>query len=145
MTLAAISGNMKLDTLRERLTGLGYAEVDETTLDDLARDLAWLVLLPIDNPAQRPEFADLLVILPEILRRPGFEMFRVVFACPPASAALAQRFNAQRHPALIFLWHGAPAGVIEGLRDWGEYVRTFAQLRDAPMPDPTIATIQAEP
>jgi hydrogenase-1 operon protein HyaE len=134
MTLMALSSGPTLATLRERFAQQGYAEVDDTTLDAVAARSAHLVLLPLDNPAQRPEFADLLVILPELLRQPGLQGFDVAFACPPASAALVRRFGVLRHPSLVFLRHGALAGVINGLLDWGDYVREFARLRDAPLP-----------
>ena len=133
MTLPTLSGGLTLAALCERLAQHGYAEVDETTLDAVAARSARLVLLPLDNPVQRPEFADLLVILPEILRQPGLQgAFAVAFARPPASAALVQRFGVLRHPALVILQHGALAGVIDGLRDWSDYVQIFMRLRDAP-------------
>jgi hydrogenase-1 operon protein HyaE len=134
MTLTVISGGLTLAALCERLAECGYAEVDDTTLDALAARSPWLVVLPLDNPAQRPEFADLLVILPEILRQPGLQAFSVAFARPPASAALVRRFGVQRHPALVVLRHGALVGVIDGLRDWADYVQTFTRLREAPLP-----------
>ncbi len=133
MTLTALSGGMTLDDLRARLSRAGFVEVDELTLDSVAANVEHFVLLPLDNPAQRPEFADLAVILPEVLRQ--FDgtgvRFEVAFASPPASAALARRFGVFRQPALVFLRHGAQVGAIEGLRDWHEYVQTFARLRDA--------------
>ncbi|WP_310634318.1 hydrogenase [Paraburkholderia sp.] len=128
MTLAPLSGGLTLDTLRERLARHGYVEVDEHTLDGVAARTAQLVLLPLDNPAQRPEFADLLVILPELLSQFGDDAFTVAYAGPPAAAALARRFGVLRQPALVFLHFGALAGTIEGLRDWREYVQAFARL-----------------
>jgi hydrogenase-1 operon protein HyaE len=115
--------------LRERLLALGYREIEDAgQLNALAQGIAHLIVLPLDNPERFPELADIVVILPEILRQfpPGY--CQVMFGSSAASTALCQRFSVYRHPALIFLRHGAHAGTLAGLLDWGDYLREFAVL-----------------
>jgi len=142
MTTQGTSGAPTLEPLRERLLKQGFLEVESDTLDGVAAGTGMLVVLPLDNPAQRPEFFDLAVVLPEIVSRFGHDAFRAAFACPPASAAIAKRFGVLRHPALIFLREGRYIGAIEGLRDWQDYLQSFARMRtEAPRPAPVPLSI----
>ncbi|RQH07066.1 hydrogenase [Paraburkholderia dinghuensis] len=138
MTTPATSTAPTLERLRGQLLGHGFTELVPDTLDDVAAaGTGMLIVLPLDDPAQRPEFFDLTVVLPEIVHQFGPDAFRVAFACPPDSAATAKRFGVLRHPALIFLREGRYVGSIEGLRDWADYVQSFARLRtEAPQPIP---------
>jgi len=115
--------------LRDRLLALGYRELDDAgQLDALARDNPFLIALPLDNPERFPELADIAVILPEVLRRFAPGSFQVAFGGAAASPALCRRFSVYRHPALLFFRGGAHIGTLEGLRDWGEYLREFAAM-----------------
>ncbi|WP_233869348.1 hydrogenase [Paraburkholderia adhaesiva] len=146
MTTPATSTAPTLERLRGQLLGHGFTELALDTLgDDIAAAASaaaasaaeMLVVLPLDNPAQRPEFFDLTVVLPEIVRQFGPDTFRVAFACPPDSMAIAKRFGVLRHPALIFLREGRYVGAIEGLRDWADYLQSFVRMRaEAPQPIP---------
>ena len=112
--------------LRDRLLELGYREVEAPQLDALAQDSAHLIVLPLDNPERFPELADMVVILPEVLRQFPPGSFQVAFGSPDSSLALCRRFSVYRHPALIFFQGGAHTGTLEGLRDWSEYLHEFA-------------------
>jgi hydrogenase-1 operon protein HyaE len=141
MTTLRPSTAPTLERLREQLLGHGHTEVTLETLDDVATRAGMLVMLPLDNPAQRAEFFDLAVVLPEILRQfgpdTGSDTFHAAFACPPHSLAIAKRFGVLRHPALIFLREGRYVGAVEGLRDWADYLQSFARMRtQAPQPIP---------
>ena len=126
-----------LEHLRERLLEQGFLELQNDALENVAAGGTMLVVLPLDNPAQRPEFFDLTVVLPEVLRQFEPGTFRAAFAGPPASATIAKRFGVLRHPALIFLREGRYVGSIEGLRDWQDYLQAFAGMRTAaPQPVP---------
>lgn len=137
MTVLRTSAAPTLEHLRERLLERGFRELQNDALESVAAGGTMLVVLPLDHPAQRPEFFDLAVVLPEILRQFEPGMFCAAFAGPPASTAIAKRFGVLRHPALIFLREGRYVGAIEGLRDWQDYLRSFAGMRTAaPQPVP---------
>jgi len=130
-----------LELLRARLSSQGFlalgADLSDRALREAAPGATNLVILPLDDPAQRPEFFDLAVVLPEVLGQFETGAFRVVFTCPPQSAQIVRRFGVLRHPALVFLREGHYVGAIEGLRDWQDYLQSFAQLRtQAPQPAP---------
>lgn len=138
-----------LEQLRARLLKQGFLElqsglsgIPDDALRQAASGAANLVILPLDNPAQRPEFFDLAVVLPEVLAQFEPDTFRVAFTCPPDSAAITRQFGVLRHPALVFLHDGHYIGSIEGLRDWQDYLQMFARLRDqAPQPAPIPLTV----
>lgn len=114
--------------LRERLLAQGCRELEAEQLDALAQETAHLIVLPLDNPERFPELADIAVILPEVLRQFPPGSFQVAFGSPAASPQLCRRFSVYRHPALIFFRRGAHTGTLEGLRDWGDYLREFAAM-----------------
>jgi hydrogenase-1 operon protein HyaE len=142
-----------LEQLRTRLCKQGFLELPsdlpgnlDDTLRNAAADATNLIILPLDNPAQRPEFFDLAVVLPEVLGQFAAGTFRVAFTCPPMSAAIVKRFGVLRHPALVFLRDGRYVGSIEGLRNWQDYLQSFAQLRDqAPQPAPISIPVMVAP
>ena len=127
-TTLAPPPRMTQAVLRDRLLALGYREIDAQQLDALAQSIPHLIVLPLDNPERFPELADIVVILPEVLRQFPDGCFQVAFASPATSAALCQRFAVYRHPALIFFNQGAHAGTLAGLYDWADYLREFAAL-----------------
>jgi len=133
---------MTPEHLRERLLQQGFLELQADTFDEVAAGIGNLVVLPLDSPAQRPEFFDLTVVLPEILSQFPRDTFRAAFVSPPASATIAKRFGVLRHPALIFLREGRYVGTIEGLRDWQDYRQSFARLgTEPPRPVPVPLTV----
>jgi hydrogenase-1 operon protein HyaE len=123
--------------LRDRLLARGYREIDAQQLDALAQDVPRLIVLPLDNPERFSELADIMVILPEVLRQFPDGCFQVAFCNPASSAALCQRFSVYRHPALLFFHDGAHTGTLEGLMDWSDYLREFAaMLNKSPSKEP---------
>ncbi|MPW22888.1 Hydrogenase expression/formation protein [Paraburkholderia piptadeniae] len=137
MTTQGTSAASTLECLRELLLKQGFLELQNHTFDSVAVGARTLVVLPLGNPARHPEFLDLTVVLPEIVRQFGPDSFRAAFAIPPASAAIANRFGVLRHPALIFLRERCYLGAIEGLRDRQDYLQCFTRMRtELPQPVP---------
>jgi hydrogenase-1 operon protein HyaE len=95
------------------------------------------VLFFSEDPLRYGETLDFAVIIPEIAKacvRP----FRIGVLLPQLAHEMAGRFAVQRWPALVFLRAGEFLGVIEGLRDWEEFVALANQLLTGPArPAPT--------
>jgi len=79
------------------------------------------IVLLVEEPDRAPENWDLAVIFPGLLAATGAQP-RAAVLRPAQTAALQGRFGINRLPALLFLRDGGYVGVIQGLRDWNEYV-----------------------
>ena len=94
-------------------------------------------LLLTEDPQRNLEVLDACVILPEALKPLGTQISRWV-AGPDVAPALMQQYGVARAPAVVFLREGAFVGVLNGIRDWGEYQNEVARLLDGPA-QPTFA------
>ena len=90
------------------------------------------VVLLVDEPDRVPESWDLAVIFPDLMAATGIDL-RTAVARPQNVAPLQSRFGINRLPALLFLRDGGYVGVIEGLRDWNEFVAECAAMLQAPV------------
>ena len=91
-----------------------------------------------EDPMRFKETLDLAVIVPQLQRAfPG--RFVVGVLLPEAARKLQARYGFNRWPALVMLKDGQYVGVIEGLRNWDEYVSEVqALLSAAPTRPPTV-------
>lgn len=102
-----------------------------------------VALLLTEDPQRNLEVLDACVILPEALKPLGERIVRQV-AGPAASAPLMQRYGVARAPAVVFLRDGEFVGVLQGIRDWGEYQGEVARLLDGPaQPKPIGIPVRA--
>lgn len=117
---------------------LGYAEVDEAGFADFIAQPGHSLLLFTEDPTRFRETLDLAVITPEIAK--AFEnVFRVGVILPTAARALHAKYGFARWPAIVLLRDGKYLGVIDGLRDWDEYLIEVARLlRAEPSRPPAI-------
>jgi hydrogenase-1 operon protein HyaE len=93
------------------------------------------VVLLLDEPDKVPESWDLAVIFPDLLASGGTRP-RAAIARPAHSGLLQARFGVKRMPAMLFLRDGQYVGVIEGLRDWNDFVGEVRQMLAAPVSRP---------
>ncbi len=77
-------------------------------------------LLLTDDPQRNLEVLDACVILPEALKPLGDRISRHV-AGSDFSPALMPRYGVARAPAVVFLRDGEFVGMLNGIRDWGDY------------------------
>lgn len=89
------------------------------------------VLFFTEDPLRYRETLDFAVIVPQIAKA-CVRAFRVGVLLPKLANQMAARFAVQRWPALVFLRGGEFVGVIEGLRDWEEFVTIANQLLAGP-------------
>jgi hydrogenase-1 operon protein HyaE len=110
----------------------GLVRLDAAGFGDFAAGAGDRVVLFVEDPVRVPESWDALVLLPELLKlQPG----RLSAGLPDLEAArqFAPRYGLARWPALLFLRDGGYVGAIEGLRDWDDYRREFAEQLARPV------------
>lgn len=142
---SAMSNNFSglLDRLASRH---GVADLDETGFQAFMDAPGDGVALLTDEPDKAPESWDLAVIFPDLLAATGAGPRGGVLR-PEQARALLGRFGVNRLPALLFMRDGGYVGVIEGLRDWGEFVAECAEMLQKPVsraPTIGIAVTAAE-
>lgn len=109
----------------------GLADMDEAGLDVFIEQPGNTVLLLVDDPDRVAESWDLAVIFPDLVAAAGVPLRAGVFR-PEHVPGIQKRYAVNRMPALLFLRDGGYVGVIEGLRDWGEFVTTFQEVLRRP-------------
>ncbi len=100
-------------------------------------------LLLTDDPQRNLEVLDACVILPEALKPLGDSVVRCVAGAELAAELLA-RYGVARAPAVVFLRDGEFVGVLQGIRDWGDYQTEVARLLNGPaQPKPIGIPVRA--
>ena len=131
MTLQLAPGPTSLDRLETSISRM----TQNTVLNALTatrRVSGRLDRSVADRRSQRNlEVLDACVILPEALKPLGEQISRRV-AGPEASAELMKQFGVARAPAVVFLRHGQFVGILNGIRDWGEYQSEVSRLMTGP-------------
>ncbi|TPQ28238.1 hydrogenase [Methylomonas koyamae] len=95
--------------------------------DNFVYGNADVVLCFAGDPATFPESADLVVILPELLK--AFRgLLQGALVDRSIERELQARYRFTGWPTLVFLRKGEYLGAITGLRDWPEYGREIALI-----------------
>lgn len=120
-----------IERLNERLANLharhGYSLLNLDSYAAFASAPGNALILFTEDPAKVPETWDLTVILPEAVVRTNVDL-RVGVLAPADARSLAARYGIRIWPALLCLRDGEYLGTIEGLKDWGAYVRLLPEL-----------------
>jgi hydrogenase-1 operon protein HyaE len=131
-----------IERLNERLAVLharyGYSLLDLDGYAAFAEAPGNTLILFTEDPAKVPETWDITVILPEVVTRMQADV-RIGVLAPADARKLAARYGIRIWPALLGLRDGEYLGTIEGLKDWGVYVRLLPELlAAAPSRPPSI-------
>jgi hydrogenase-1 operon protein HyaE len=96
------------------------------------------LLVFTEDPMRFKETLDLAVIVPQLQQAfPGRFITGVLL--PDAARQVQRRYGFNRWPALVMLKDGQYVGVIDGLRNWDEYLAEMqALLSAAPSRPPTV-------
>jgi hydrogenase-1 operon protein HyaE len=145
MSLHLKAGPTSLERLETAISRMlqkhGFFRVDRS-IPEFPAGLTALLLT--EDPQRNLEVLDACVILPEALKPLGSQIARWV-ADPDFAPGLMQQYGVPRAPAVVFLRDGAFVGVLNGIRDWGEYQTEIARLLDGPaQPRPIGIPVRAE-
>jgi hydrogenase-1 operon protein HyaE len=110
----------------------GFTELDAANFDAFIAQRGHVLLVFTEDPVRYKETLDLAVIVPEI-ERAFAGAFAVGVLLPEAARRVAVRYGFRRWPALVLLRDGHYVGVIDGLREWGEYIAEVTRLLEAPL------------
>jgi hydrogenase-1 operon protein HyaE len=89
------------------------------------------MVLFTQEPEQQPETWDVAVILPEVLKLTGNRL-RAAIISPELARKEKNRYGVTRWPSLVFVRDGGYVGVIDGMRNWDEYIREIAAMLEKP-------------
>ncbi len=93
------------------------------------------MVLFTQEPDQQPETWDVAVILPEVLKLTG-DRLRAAIISPDLARKEKARYGITRWPSLVFVRDGAYVGVIDGMRNWDEYLCEISSMLEKPVGRP---------
>ena len=130
--------NPPYSPLLERIiTERGYRKVGLEDVEALAGGASLVMLFLAGDHWRLGESNDVAVVLPE-LDTALDGLVTPLIAKREDARALQRRFHFSAYPALVFLAGGEYLGVIEGIRDWVDYMREIPEilLREPAAPPP---------
>lgn len=144
MSLQLVAGPTSLEKLETAIGRMqqkhGFSRVDSSQPEFPAGLTA---LLLTEDPQRNLEVLDACVILPEALKPVAGQIARWV-AAPDFAPALMAQYGVPRAPAVVFLRDGQFVGVLNGIRDWGDYQNEVARLLNGPVqPKPIGIPVRA--
>lgn len=145
MSLQLVAGPTSLEKLETAISRMqqkhGFFRVDSTKPEF---PVGLTALLLTEDPQRNLEVLDACVILPEALK-PVVGLITRWVAGPDFAPALMAQYGVPRAPAVVFLRDGQFVGVLNGIRDWGDYQSEVARLLNGPVqPKPIGIAIRVE-
>lgn len=123
------SFNRLLERLRAQSS---ISLLDEAGLESFIAAAGDGMVLFTQEPDQQPETWDVAVILPEVLKQTGSRL-RAAIISPDLARKEKARYGITRWPSLVFVRDGGYVGVIDGMRNWDEYLREIAAMLNKPV------------
>ena len=116
----------------------GCSRVDADGIEAFLARPGHALLVFTEDPMRFKETLDLAVIVPQLQQAfPG--RFTTGVLLPEAARQVQRRYGFNRWPALVMLKDGRYVGVIDGLRNWDEYLEQMQALLGAdPSRAPTV-------
>ena len=106
--------------------------LDETSFEAFVAAEGDGMVLFTQEPDQQPETWDVAVILPELLKLTG-DRLRAGIISPDLARKERARYGITRWPSLVFVRDGGYVGVIDGMRNWDEYVHEISAMLEKPV------------
>lgn len=112
-----------------------FEVVDEAGLDRLAGETVFSMVFFPGDADRLAESNDVAVILPELHK--AFAGNITAFVVDRGSEReLQRRFRFNSFPSLVFLRYGEYLGVIQGVRDWTDYLSEISDILGREPSDP---------
>jgi hydrogenase-1 operon protein HyaE len=102
--------------------------VDLDGVEAFLRGPGVAVLFFPGDVARHKDSTDVAVVLPELVAAFPGRLRPAVVTDPETDVALFDRYKFRKWPCLLFLADGEPLGAIEGMQDWGDYLREVARM-----------------
>jgi hydrogenase-1 operon protein HyaE len=117
---------------RARLPVVDDLSLDEF-LDRSSQERVHALLFFSGDRANRPETADVAVVLPELLSHFSDRLRGAVIA-PDAEEGLRARLHAYVSPSLVVMRGREPVGVLPKICDWADYIAKIEGFLDSAAP-----------
>ncbi len=113
----------------------GIEVVDEEGLDQQAKETVFSMVFFPGDAERLAESNDVAVILPELNK--ALQGAVTPFVVDRSSERdLQRRYRFNSFPSLVFLRHGEYLGVIQGVKDWNEYLNEITGILTREPTDP---------
>ena len=107
----------------------GAGRVDAAGVEGFVGKASRCVLFITGDTVQRPEAADVGVVLREVLKGlPAAHDIRVGVVARSDEGAVMKKYGVVVLPALVLLRDGQVVDILARMRDWDDYARAFAKL-----------------
>lgn len=115
----------------------GLEVISDAALDEAAGNEVFSMLLIAGDANRLAESNDVAVIFPEIAKALDGNVTALVAAFD-SEREFQKRFRFNKFPCVVFLRYGEYLGVIQGVRDWSDYMTEISEilLRDPSEPPP---------
>ncbi len=119
-----------MSSIFETLLALpGAGRVDAAGVEAFVGKASRCVLFITGDTVQRPEAADVGVVLREVLKGlPAAHDIRVGIVARSEEGAVMKKYGVVVLPALVLLRDGQVVDILARMRDWDVYARAFAKL-----------------
>lgn len=116
------------DVFESLLATAGCEAVSATTVDGFITSAPLTILFLTGDTIQRPEAADVAVVVRELMRSSDGRRFKLGLVERRDEPAMMERFGVVVVPALVLLRDGSVQEIIARIRDWPVYTQAFARL-----------------
>lgn len=106
--------------------------IDDASFEEFAALPGDVVILFVDDPDRSAESWDMAVIFPDIVAAVGARIHSGLLR-PELALKAQSSYGIGRIPALLFLRDGGYVGVLEGLRDWTQFISDFQSMLQKPV------------
>ena len=97
-----------------------------------------------DDPNQRKETMDIVVIAPELKKAFGNTLSKTVFAHPQTARAIASRWGVRNMPAVALFRDKDFLGAVQGLQSWNDYCEKIASIVQKQHSAPRVIALKSE-
>ena len=122
----------------------GFEILNETNLDAFLAQEGLKLAVFADDPNNRKETMDIVVIAPELKKAFGDTLSRSVLADFMVARALAARWGLRSMPAVALFQDRNFLGAVQGLQTWNDYCQKLAAIIQKPQSSPRVIAVMSE-
>ena len=122
----------------------GFEILNEANVDAFLHSEGLKLAVFADDPNNRKETMDIVVIAPELKKAFGDTLTKSVFADFQVARALAARWGLRSMPA-VAVFHGKTfLGAVQGLQTWDDYCQKLVAIMQTPQSTPRVIAVLTE-
>lgn len=122
----------------------GFAILNETNLEDFLATEGLKMAVFADDPNNRKETMDIVVIAPELKKAFGDTLSKGVFADFMVARAIAARWGLRSMPAVALFRDREFLGAVQGLQTWDDYCQKLVAIMQKPQTSPRVIALMSQ-